>query len=102
MVRRYEETIEVREGVRDDLTLGPGGQEGQGQGGLGGEGAVGPDAFVWRGRLYVVPGRPAWNSQLTVVQFLATGVALGPAAAAIIDGTSTFSRTVHCGSRQWS
>jgi formate dehydrogenase iron-sulfur subunit len=40
------------------------------------------------GRLYVVPGRPAWNSQLTVVQFLATGVALGPSAAAIVDGTS--------------
>ena len=49
MVRRYEETIEVREGVRDDLTLGLGGV-----GGAGGVDAVGPDAFVWRGRLYVV------------------------------------------------
>ncbi len=43
MVRRYEEPIEVREGAREDLTLGPGGVAG-----------LGPDAFVWRGRLYVV------------------------------------------------
>jgi hypothetical protein len=46
VVRRYEETIEVREGVRDDLAPGPGSP--------GGGGALGPDAFVWRGRLYVV------------------------------------------------
>ena len=43
MVRRYEEPIEVREGARDDPTPGPGGVPGPG-----------PDAFVWRGRLYVV------------------------------------------------
>ena len=43
MVRRYEEPIEVREGVRDDLVPGAGGVAGRG-----------PDAFVWRGRLYVV------------------------------------------------
>jgi formate dehydrogenase iron-sulfur subunit len=29
--------------------------------------------------IYVVPGRPAWNSRLTVVRFLATALALGPA-----------------------
>ncbi len=29
-------------------------------------------------RLYVVPGRPAWNSPLTVVRFFATAFALGP------------------------
>jgi formate dehydrogenase iron-sulfur subunit len=29
-------------------------------------------------RLYVVPGRPAWNSPLTVVRFYATALALGP------------------------
>lgn len=29
-------------------------------------------------RLYIVPGRPAWNSPLTIVRFLATGAALGP------------------------
>jgi hypothetical protein len=46
VVRRYEETIEVREGVRDDLAPGPGGPAGVG--------GLGPDAFVWRGRLYVV------------------------------------------------
>ncbi len=30
-------------------------------------------------RLYIVPGRPAWNSPLTIVRFLATAVALGSA-----------------------
>lgn len=29
-------------------------------------------------RLYVVPGRPAWDSPLTVVRFAATALALGP------------------------
>jgi DMSO reductase anchor subunit len=29
-------------------------------------------------RLYIVPGRPAWNSHLTVVRFAATALALGP------------------------
>ena len=29
-------------------------------------------------RLYVVPGRPAWNSYLTLVRFAATALALGP------------------------
>jgi DMSO reductase anchor subunit len=29
-------------------------------------------------RLYIVPGRPAWNTRLTVVAFLATGLAVGP------------------------
>jgi DMSO reductase anchor subunit len=29
-------------------------------------------------RLYVVPGRPAWNSSLTIVRFGATALALGP------------------------
>ncbi len=61
MVRRYEEPIEVREGARDDLPPGGGGVEGPGDqrglgapGGLEGLGGLGPDAFVWRGRLYVV------------------------------------------------
>jgi uncharacterized protein DUF6504 len=49
VVRRYEEPIEVREGARDDLA--PGEEGVQDRGGLGG---LGPDAFVWRGRLYVV------------------------------------------------
>ncbi len=30
-------------------------------------------------RLYIVPGRPAWNTPLTVVRFFATATALGPA-----------------------
>jgi formate dehydrogenase iron-sulfur subunit len=29
-------------------------------------------------RLYIVPGRPSWNSPLTVVRFAATAAALGP------------------------
>jgi DMSO reductase iron-sulfur subunit len=29
-------------------------------------------------RLYIVPGRPAWNSPLTVARFFATALALGP------------------------
>lgn len=29
-------------------------------------------------RLYVVPGRPAWDTSLTVVRFFATGAATGP------------------------
>jgi formate dehydrogenase iron-sulfur subunit len=29
-------------------------------------------------RLYVVPGRPAWNTPLTIVRFFATAAALGP------------------------
>ncbi|MGH9137770.1 MAG: DmsC/YnfH family molybdoenzyme membrane anchor subunit [Acidimicrobiales bacterium] len=29
-------------------------------------------------RLYIVPGRPAWNTPLTVVSFFATGLACGP------------------------
>jgi DMSO reductase anchor subunit len=29
-------------------------------------------------RLYVVPGRPAWDSPLTIVRFLATTAATGP------------------------
>jgi formate dehydrogenase iron-sulfur subunit len=31
------------------------------------------------GRLYVVPGRPAWNTPLTIVAFFLTAVATGPA-----------------------
>ena len=30
------------------------------------------------GRLYVVPGRPAWNTPLTIVRFFATALVLGP------------------------
>jgi len=29
-------------------------------------------------RLYIVPGRPSWNSPLTVIRFMATGLAVGP------------------------
>jgi DMSO reductase iron-sulfur subunit len=41
------------------------------------------------GRLYVVPGRPSWNTRLTIVQFLATAVATGPLVGAAVDGRSS-------------
>jgi DMSO reductase iron-sulfur subunit len=37
-------------------------------------------------RLYLVPGRPAWNSPLTIVEFFAT-TALGYVAAVTLDGS---------------
>ena len=42
MVRRYEEPIEVRQGVHDATGASPDNQPER------------PEAFVWRGRLYVV------------------------------------------------
>jgi DMSO reductase anchor subunit len=32
-------------------------------------------------RLYIVPGRPAWDTKLTVVRFFASAAAIGPALA---------------------
>ena len=40
--------------------------------------AVGVAGLYASARLYIVPGRPAWNSHLTVVRFAATALALGP------------------------
>lgn len=42
---------------------------------------VGAAGVYASARLYMVPGRPAWNTQLTVVRFFATAAALGPALA---------------------
>jgi formate dehydrogenase iron-sulfur subunit len=39
---------------------------------------VGAAGVFASARLYVVPGRPAWNTPLTVVRFFATALALGP------------------------
>ena len=39
-------------------------------------------------RLYLVPGRPAWNSPITLVEFAATAALLGAAAACILTRTS--------------
>ena len=44
-----------------------------------GAAVVGALGVYCSARLYVVPGRPAWNSPLTIVRFFATSVALGPA-----------------------
>jgi formate dehydrogenase iron-sulfur subunit len=41
--------------------------------------AVGAAGVYASARLYVVPGRPAWHSPLTIVRFFATAFALGPA-----------------------
>jgi formate dehydrogenase iron-sulfur subunit len=40
--------------------------------------AVGAAGVFASGRLYVVPGRPAWHTPLTIVRFFATALALGP------------------------
>ncbi|MGB6192634.1 MAG: DmsC/YnfH family molybdoenzyme membrane anchor subunit [Terracidiphilus sp.] len=39
-------------------------------------------------RLYMVPGRPAWNSSFTVLEFSLTAVLLGSAVANILTGAS--------------
>jgi DMSO reductase iron-sulfur subunit len=40
--------------------------------------ATGAAGVFASGRLYVVPGRPAWHTPLTIVRFFATALALGP------------------------
>ncbi len=44
-------------------------------------------------RLYLVPGRPAWNSPFTVAEFLLTAALLGSAGANILNDTSSFTRS---------
>lgn len=48
--------------------------------------AMGVAGVYSSGRLYVVPGRPAWNTRLTVVAFLLSGAASGPLLAMIATG----------------
>jgi DMSO reductase iron-sulfur subunit len=50
--------------------------------------AVGTAGVYASGRLYVVPGRPAWHSPLTIVQFFATAIAVGPLVGAAVQGRS--------------
>ncbi|MGQ0615710.1 MAG: DmsC/YnfH family molybdoenzyme membrane anchor subunit [Acidimicrobiia bacterium] len=40
--------------------------------------AIGLAGVYASGRLYVVPGRPAWDTPITIGAFLATGAVLGP------------------------
>jgi DMSO reductase iron-sulfur subunit len=40
-------------------------------------------------RLYLVPGRPAWNSPFTILEFLATSALLGSSVAEILAGTAS-------------
>jgi formate dehydrogenase iron-sulfur subunit len=44
-------------------------------------------------RLYLVPGRPAWNSPFTVAEFLLTAALLGSAGANILNDASSFTRS---------
>ncbi len=39
-------------------------------------------------RLYLVPGRPAWNSPFTILEFYLTAILLGSAGANILTGTT--------------
>jgi formate dehydrogenase iron-sulfur subunit len=48
-----------------------------------GIGGVGASA-----RLYLVPGRPAWNSPFTVLEFYLTAILLGSACATVLTGAS--------------
>jgi DMSO reductase anchor subunit len=50
--------------------------------------AAGTVGVYASGRLYVVPGRPSWNSPLTIAQFLATAVATGPLIGVAVEGRS--------------
>jgi Fe-S-cluster-containing dehydrogenase component/DMSO reductase anchor subunit len=40
--------------------------------------AIGVGGVYASGRLYIVPGRPAWHTRLTLVRFGATAAAIGP------------------------
>lgn len=44
-------------------------------------------------RLYLAPGRPAWNSPLTIAEFFATATVLGFAGANVLNGGSATSET---------
>jgi DMSO reductase anchor subunit len=44
-------------------------------------------------RLYLAPGRPAWNSPFTILEFYITAALLGSAGANILTGASSFTQT---------
>jgi formate dehydrogenase iron-sulfur subunit len=48
--------------------------------------AMGLAGVYSSGRLYVVPGRPAWNTRLTIAAFLLSGMATGPLLAMTATG----------------
>jgi formate dehydrogenase iron-sulfur subunit len=45
-------------------------------------------------RLYLVPGRPAWNSHFTIVEFYLTSALLGSVGANILNHSSSLTQTV--------
>ncbi len=49
---------------------------------------VAVSAAVISARLYMLPGRPSWNSALTIVAFVASGVATGGAVYGVLHGSS--------------
>ena len=55
---------------------------------------VGAVGVYCSGRLYVVRGRPAWDTPLTVVAFFLTGIAVGPLLAMSVMGTDGWLQTV--------
>jgi formate dehydrogenase iron-sulfur subunit len=44
-------------------------------------------------KLYLVPGRPAWNSTFTIIEFYLTVALLGAAGANILSGTSAWAQS---------
>jgi DMSO reductase anchor subunit len=44
-------------------------------------------------KLYLVPGRPAWNSTFTILEFYLTAALLGVAGANILSGTSAWAQS---------
>src|SRR3546814_1452824 len=54
--------------------------------------AVGVVGVYASARLYIVPGRPSWDSPLTIASFAATGLAIGPV---ITDRKSTRLNSSH-------
>ncbi|HEV2484749.1 MAG TPA: DmsC/YnfH family molybdoenzyme membrane anchor subunit [Terracidiphilus sp.] len=44
-------------------------------------------------KLYLVPGRPAWNSPFTILEFYLTAALLGSAGANILSGTSAWAQS---------
>jgi formate dehydrogenase iron-sulfur subunit len=47
-------------------------------------------------RLYLVPGRPAWNSPFTILEFYLTAILLGSAGANVLAGASATTRSAAC------
>jgi DMSO reductase iron-sulfur subunit len=56
--------------------------------------ALGAGGLGASARLYLVPGRPGWNSPFTILEFYLTSILLGAAGANILTGESLWARAV--------